>query len=310
MTFALDFGNSDLTYREKCFVCFLVKCDPARWNAELIIQYTSASPFRLSENSFMCVYCGDLFVEPELFRQHVAREHTTFRPSMAFAKLPRAEFVKADITGLRCRLCTQQHHSLQSIAKHLNEAHEKEARLDSPLGVQPYRLEKDNWSCAVCGKDTPSLQHLNRHTVSHFLSFVCEICAKSYVNSSGLLTHVRSTHEREYRACCKGCRAIFPSMREKLIHQRTAKRCMTHCCTECPERFPSYVHKQRHMAAEHGLSAREYSCSRCQLSFGKRQGFYDHYRVCHSGDGATCVHCGHSFPSPSKLKKHLRKHAA
>ncbi|CAH2062208.1 unnamed protein product, partial [Iphiclides podalirius] len=302
--------NRDTWPTDRNVFFFLEECDPARWNAEALIRYTSARPFRVSVKSVMCVYCGDLFEDPEQFRTHMAKEHATFRANMAFAKLPKAEYVKVDIAGMRCRLCAQQHRTLHSIATHLRDAHDKDVRLDSPLGVMPYHLDRDNWACAVCGKGAPSLLHLNKHTVTHFLSYVCEVCGKSYVASSGLLTHVRSKHEREYSAHCKRCRAIFPSMRAKQIHQRTAKRCMTHCCSECPERFPSYKCKQRHMAEAHGASAREHSCARCELSFVQRQAFYDHYRLCHSADCVACSHCGRRFACASKLNRHLKKHAA
>ncbi|XP_068625810.1 zinc finger protein 652-A-like isoform X12 [Battus philenor] len=284
------------------------ECDPVRKNAEMLIRLTSASPFRLSVKSIMCVYCGDLFEDPDDFRVHMVGEHESFRVNMAFAKLPKSEFVKVDITDLSCRICLKGYKSLRSIASHLNESHGKEIHLDSPLGVMPYYLSKDNWNCAVCRRNVPSLLHLNKHTVTHFLNFVCETCGKSYIASTGLLTHVRSKHVAEYSAYCKRCQMIFPSIKAKQIHQRTDKKCMTHCCTECPERFPSYESKQKHMVEAHGMRRKEYSCMRCPSSFNHRQTFYDHFKKSHSVDCISCMHCGHKFASASKLNRHMKKH--
>ncbi|XP_013163675.1 PREDICTED: zinc finger protein 699 isoform X14 [Papilio xuthus] len=284
------------------------KCDPVRRNAEIIIRYTTASPFRVNVKSVTCVYCGDLYQDPEQFRVHMANEHKPFSLHMAFAKLPKSEYVKVDITNMKCRLCQIEYKTLEIMGLHLIETHSKDIALESPLGVMPFTLDKDNWNCAVCNKNLPSLLHLNKHTLTHFQSFVCDVCGKSYIASTGLLTHVRSKHENEYKAYCKRCQVIFPSMKAKQIHQRTDKSCMTHCCLECPERFPSYEYKQRHMAEAHGFVRNEYNCLRCPLTFTHRQAFYDHFKKAHSVDCAICNHCGVKFSSPSKLNRHMKKH--
>ncbi|CAK1587555.1 unnamed protein product [Parnassius mnemosyne] len=287
---------------------FLEECDPVRRNAEMLIKYTSASPFRVSVKSIMCVYCGDMFEDPEEFRAHMVRDHEKFRVNMAFARLPKSEYVKIDITDMCCRICLKEYKNLLAIGAHLRDAHAKDVCIDSPLGVMPYLLDKDKWNCAVCGKNLPSLLHLNKHTITHFLSYVCEICGKSYIASTGLLTHVRSKHEDEYKAYCKRCQVIFPSMKAKQIHKRTDKRCMTHCCPECPERFPSYEYKQKHMVEAHGMSQKEYSCPQCPLTFNYRQAFYGHFKKSHSADCIVCMQCGHKFSSMSKLNRHMKKH--
>lgn len=257
----------------------------------------------------LCVYCGDLHDDPEEFRRHMQREHKTFRTHMAFVRLPKTEFVKVDLTNLECRLCSQGYENLDLAASHLREVHKKNIALDAQLGVMTYALKKDDWSCVVCSKSLPSLLHLNKHTITHFLSYVCDICGKSYVASTGLLHHVRTKHENEYKAYCRRCQKAFPSMDAKASHQRTEKRCMPHCCLECPDRFPTWELKQRHMVELHGVSKKSYQCSNCDYACSDRRSFYDHFKMCHSQDCLVCVHCGLKFASTSRLNRHLGTHA-
>lgn len=239
----------------------------------------------------------------------MTQEHQTFSLAIVYSKLPKTEFIKIDLSDLQCRLCAQSFASVQDVATHLNQDHNKGICLDNPLGVMPYKLEKDSWICAVCSKTEPTLHHLNKHTITHFLSYVCEICGKSYVASTGLIQHVKAKHDVDNKATCRRCRRAFPSLEAKVKHQKTDKRCMRHCCSLCPERFPIWELKQRHMSEVHGETKRKYQCPDCNIKCNDRRAFYDHFKTCHSQECLVCVHCGLKFASASKLNRHLGKHA-
>lgn len=281
-----------------------------RRNAEIIIKNTTAYPFRVNVKSLRCVYCADLLDDPDQFRAHMTDEHRTFTLAMAFVKLPKTEPLKVDITDLKCRLCSQRHNSLKDIAEHLKDLHDKPVNFNTELGIMPYFLQKDTWKCAVCDKSLPSLLHLNKHTITHFQSHICEICGKSYKAASGLVQHVRAKHDEENKAFCRRCQTVFPSMEAKAIHQRTEKRCMLHCCLECPERFPSWEIKQKHMMEVHGMQKKTYRCTNCDWVCEDRRAFYDHFKLRHSQDCLLCIHCGLKFATPSRLNRHLEKHVA
>ncbi|XP_048003231.1 zinc finger protein 37-like isoform X23 [Leguminivora glycinivorella] len=280
--------------------------DQERRNAEAIIQYTTAYPFRVNDQSILCVYCGDLHGDPANFRHHMINEHAKFNHRMPFENLPKSEYVKVDITNLQCRICNQSFPNIEQAFTHLKD-HSKVIYTDSPLGVMPFILDSQ-WSCAVCCESFPSLLHLNRHTITHFSRYVCEICGKSYVATTGLLQHVRKNHE-SYKAYCRRCGMFFSSMAAKSLHQRTEKKCMPHCCPNCPERFPTWDQKQQHMVDNHGLVKKEYQCSECNVICSSRRTFYDHFKLCHSSEFIACLHCGLRVPTASSLDRHLkRKH--
>ncbi|OWR54805.1 zinc finger protein 850 [Danaus plexippus plexippus] len=283
--------------------------DPARGNAGTIIKCTTAYPFRVNDKCIVCVYCQELYDDPELFRRHMDDEHPTFNVKVAFHNIPKLEFIKADLTELRCRLCDDRFDSLEVIAEHLKSNHNEAIDLNARLGVMPYVLRKDFFNCVVCGKNCPSLFHLNRHTITHFLSYVCHFCGKSYVATTGLLRHVRSKHQ-EYKVSCRRCGKVFPNMEAKERHRRTEKSCMAYCCSKCPERFHDWKLRKRHMETEHGQSKRIDRCADCNITFSKGSAYYQHFKLKHSKDCVVCKHCGMKFICRSRYKRHLSTHVS
>ncbi|CAG9574919.1 unnamed protein product [Danaus chrysippus] len=202
----------------------------------------------------MCVYCGETFEDTDLFRSHMEQEHTSFHLDLTFRHLTKAEFVKVDISTIHCRICARAFESLEQVAAHLKLDHRIALHMESKIGVIPFELKGDKeWICSVCSKNVPSLLLLSKHTVSHFQNFVCDLCGKSYISATGLLKHVKSKHQDEYKVHCRRCRTTFSSLKEKICHQRTVKHCMPHVCMECPERFPTWETKQRHLVQVHDL---------------------------------------------------------
>ncbi|XP_047039539.1 zinc finger protein 799-like isoform X17 [Helicoverpa zea] len=281
--------------------------DAARANAEVIISSTTAYPFRVNDKSILCVYCQELFEDPDDFRRHMDTEHDYFSIKVAFHHLPKNEFIKADLTNLRCRVCRNGFPNLDAALAHIDSEHGRKIDPNAKLGVMPYLLHKDVFNCAVCEKNFPSLFHLNRHTITHFLSYVCHVCGNSYVATTGLLRHVRSKHQN-YEVSCKKCKKVFPNMEAKEKHRRTQKSCLPYCCPKCQERFLDWKMRKRHMEVAHGQSKRIHRCADCNIDFTNESVYYDHFKLHHSEDCAVCKHCGLKFLSVYRLNRHIAKH--
>lgn len=283
-------------------------CDATRANAEVVISCTTAYPFRVNDKSILCVYCQELYEDPDVFRQHMDTEHDYFSLKVAFHHLPKNEFIKADLTNLRCRACKLPFEDLDTVLEHAGKEHGKKINPQGKLGIMPYYLQKDVYNCAVCEKNFPSLFHLNRHTITHFLSYVCDVCGSSYVATTGLLRHMRSKHQN-YEVSCKRCKKVFPTMEAKEKHTRTEKSCMPYCCPKCQERFLDWKSRKRHMEITHGQSKRTYRCADCNVDFTNENAYYEHFKLRHSDDCAACKYCGVKFLSLYRLKRHMAKHA-
>ncbi|XP_047518852.1 myoneurin-like isoform X10 [Pieris napi] len=281
--------------------------DPVRKNAEIIMRHTTANPFRVNDRCVLCVYCQDLFEDPDEFRSHMSVEHHTFSSKVAFYNLPKSEFIKADITDLQCRVCSEKFTDIETVARHLNESHSERIEFNAKLGVMPYKLLKGALACTICFKPLPSVFHLNRHTITHFQTYVCHVCGKSYVATTGLLRHVRLKHQ-QYEITCRNCGKVFPNMEAKDKHHRTEKSCMLYTCTKCKERFQDHNARVKHMEAKHGLNKRTYRCDDCNMTFNSVSAYYAHFKVHHSNDYVVCKHCGQKFTSRWRLQRHLSKH--
>lgn len=227
-----------------------------------------------------------------------------------FVGLPKSEYVKAELSDLKCRLCSQSFDSLNLIAEHLRDVHKKLVDLQFQLGLMPYLLKDKGWNCAVCSRTLPSLCSLNKHTITHFLNYVCDACGKSYISATGLAQHVKTKHVNECNAFCKRCQKTFPSMEARIQHHKSEKKCMPHCCSKCPERFPKWDLKQRHLLEVHGIAKKSHECPKCGINFAVRRTFSDHFKKCHSHDLLICMYCGLKFATGSRLNRHLVKHDA
>lgn len=235
------------------------------------------------------------------------QEHVQCIVKIVFHSLPKTEFIKADLVNLRCRICSQSLNDLDAAATHLATKHSETIDPDGKFGVMPYKLKKDLFNCAVCDKNVPTLLHLNRHTITHFLSYVCHYCGSSYIATTGLLRHLRSKHQ-DYEVVCKTCKKVFPTMEAKERHRRTEKSCMPYSCQSCRERFLDWKARLRHMEEKHGIAKKTYRCGDCNIDFASEKPYYTHFKLQHSDNCAACKHCGMKFVSTYRLKRHLAKH--
>lgn len=158
----------------------------AKRNAEVVLKFSTAYPFRVRTKTLICVYCCDEFEDPRDFRRHVDENHETCTISTAFAHVGKGkEYLKVDCTNLRCRLCSEPAKSIEDMARHIHDSHK--SKLTAPLnlnyeiGMQPYKLDKDKWYCSICNMKLPSLNKLCRHTTSHYLDYTCDTCGRRYL---------------------------------------------------------------------------------------------------------------------------------
>ncbi|XP_045781719.1 zinc finger protein 250-like isoform X6 [Maniola jurtina] len=274
----------------------------ARRNAEYIVRLTTAYPFRLPEDSMVCVYCGESYEDPTMYRKHMDEEHQTFNVRMAFVHCHEG-FIKVDCTELQCRLCTEPFQKLEDIAQHLYHKHEQPIDLSFELGMQPFKLEKDKLACAICYSKSLCLRQLSRHTQSHFLKYTCEACGKSYATITTLKHHITYSHTGQERICRK-CKKTFNSLTEKRDHLSGSKRCWSHLCHICGERFLSWTIKQTHLSEVHGAPKRTYVCPECGEVFPDRKKYRVHFKILHTDDNFVCTCCGLKFDTKRNLENH------
>lgn len=272
-------------------VCFVLDDGPmynARRNAEIVMQYTTAYPFRLPECSIVCVFCCESFADSALFRRHMEAEHADFPIRCAFAHIPEG-YIKVDCTDLRCRLCSKQFDTLDSAAAHLVRDHSiQNLNLQYDLGMQPFKLDDDRLMCAICSEKFSGLRSLSRHTQTHFLKFTCESCGKSYPTISSLQAHMRHSHIGNKRLCRK-CKMTFKTLEARRKHLSESPQCWSHVCKVCGERFITWNQRLSHQAKVHGKQKRSHVCPECREIFVNSAKYRNHFKTCHSSNGKSSL---------------------
>lgn len=275
-------------------------------NAEVIVKYSTAYPFKLPEENMVCVYCCESFPDPAVFRAHMDEEHETFNPKMAFLHCSEG-YIKVDCTNLNCRLCFKNFPNLDEIANHLYSEHKKPVNVDVALGLQPFHLANNKLLCAICNSKALTMRELSRHTQSHFWRFTCEACGKSYATNTALRSHIRFSHTGNKKVCRK-CKGTFSSIEEKRKHMLESQRCWAHVCCVCFERFVSWNAKQHHLAECHGVEKKAYACPECGDVFDERKKYRTHFKLSHTDDNYVCSCCGMKFVTKKTLEEHRVSH--
>ncbi|XP_059056465.1 gastrula zinc finger protein XlCGF57.1-like isoform X12 [Achroia grisella] len=277
----------------------------ARRNAQIIVGYSTAYPFKLPECSMVCVYCLESFDDPAQFRKHMDDEHQEVKIRIAFAHIPDG-YIKVDITDLRCRLCRHTFEELEPLADHLISAHDLKMEKKYDLGVQPFKFVGGRRSCALCGEKFATLRALSRHTQSHYLKHTCESCGKSYFTSSSLQQHMKLSHIGDQRICVK-CKKTFMTLEAKRKHLNDSPKCWSFLCRDCGERFMTATQRDAHRAQLHGAQKKTYHCLECNEVFPDRMRYRVHYKITHTDQYFTCS-CGRKFDTKTNLEKHRVVH--
>lgn len=279
------------------------------------MRYSTVYPFRLRGKSITCVYCCEGYDDPTHFRRHIDVQHKQFTVATAFHHMSSLkEYLKCDITNLKCRLCYHPCEKIEDFTEHFKTKHikthgdvVKKLKLEYDVGLQPYRLVNNNYCCYHCGKKMPTLIKLCRHTIVHYQRFTCDTCGRNYLSHEALKYHIKCIHEVTKHVCRK-CWKEFPTSEMKKEHVRGSKPCWTFCCTICGERFQSWEQKQKHLQAEHDFEKIVYNCPDCEEKFTSRKYFYTHYKLAHTDEGFQCACCGLKFNTQKRLDDHSLGH--
>ncbi|XP_049704024.2 zinc finger protein 431 isoform X14 [Helicoverpa armigera] len=280
----------------------------ARHNAKMMIQFTTAYPFKLPESSMVCVYCCDSFPDPAVFRDHMRTEHQDFKVKMAFNHVGEGA-IKVDCTDLKCRICFETLNNIEQAAEHLYNIHCKNININHDLGLHPFKIYMNKYACAMCAEKFSTLALLSKHIHTHFVKYTCDTCGKSYAMYTSLQSHLRFTcFSGSQKIKCRKCKKVFLTLLERNNHLEKSLRCRQHVCNVCGDRFVTWNMKQNHMKTTHNVPQKSYTCPECDIVFKKRDYLRSHFITAHTDDYYECSYCEKRFDSETNLKRHLVIH--
>lgn len=318
-TFISDHALRDHRRQVKCFRTAYKprngRVMKPRTNAEIILQCSTACPFRTWKSNFNCVFCRVQSSDPSILRTHMVTRHENYDVQAAFYKKLGKEFLKIDITDLHCKLCFIPIENFETLTYHLKNDHQQPINSDAQVGVLPFRLNDGSiWKCTMCPNEFKDFVSLKKHTSEHFQNYVCDTCGEGFITESAMIAHTKIPHENKYN--CSRCVATFSNLEERNVHVKTQHTSTPYMCVYCKDkpRFANWELRKKHLMEVHNYKtgADKYECATCQKSFKTRSGKYNHMARTHRVKKDTelnypCHSCPKAFTTQLFLDKHVAK---
>ncbi|KAH9635186.1 hypothetical protein HF086_009526 [Spodoptera exigua] len=219
-----------------------------RNNIAIIMRTSTAYPFKYTKGAYLCYFCTKTFIEPEKLREHNQTNHFVAKNNLTLRKY---EPIKMDFEMTVCKICDTRINDYAELKEHL-VTHGKTIDCTFEDCVMPYKLNREEYNCQVCGKTYEKFLSLHKHMNTHYEHHICETCGKAFATYQRLVSHIKGHHTvGGFR--CKHCSETFQSYRAYYAHDAKVHRNnYRYKCPICNEKFSSYKFRLRHLVKIHG----------------------------------------------------------
>ncbi|XP_026743943.1 oocyte zinc finger protein XlCOF6-like isoform X2 [Trichoplusia ni] len=273
-------------------------------NTVTIVENSYVCPFDTSFSDYYCIYCREVFTDPNKLREHtLTHDPTTFKNCITNKKL-----LLIDIYKIDCRLCPRRFDDIDIFKSHLTTTHGK-TLYDMSNDFLKFRLTVTNLTCTECNSSFSFFHALKKHMAEHFGTCICDVCGAHYFEERMLILHQKTHQKVEESFPCKDCGKIFKSKHSRFLHEaKLHKKEPAYQCYKCDEVLFSYSLRYRHMIEVHG-EQRMFPCEHCDRAYDSRKSLREHNRRYHLKIFKhQCELCEKRFYLPSRLKEHMATH--
>ncbi|CAK1554343.1 unnamed protein product [Leptosia nina] len=281
------------------------------YNVKKIMQYSNCTPFfNKTLSGIICASCKTTCANLNELRSHIQEHH----PKLNFSekRLDKSNLaLKIDITDLHCSICSRSMQNISTLKKHLTSEHSEKFFPDLYDYIFEFKLtDGEILNCALCNSTFETFKMLLQHMNGHYRNYICEICDMGFINKHRLKNHKRTHDEGSFK--CSYCDKVFTTgvrkkCHEKYTHNSSAR--YTTNCPRCEKTFNSYYQRNRHMFAEHNISAATYKCNVCDKSFILKSKLTSHIKKVHLMErNHICPDCGQGFFIKQSLDEHMIRH--
>lgn len=137
--------------------------------------------------------------------------------------------------------------------------------------------------------------------------FKCKFCTKSFMKSRSLRRHILTHNEvKPYR--CKACDSCFSRHDHLKVHEIRCRGKKTRLEICIPKISLDYVGKgwQNNCETERNAKQETFECKVCSRSFPSQSKLSRHVTMFHAPKPFKCTRCGSSFTQEGSLKKHRK----
>ncbi|XP_076282106.1 uncharacterized protein LOC143209818 isoform X2 [Lasioglossum baleicum] len=258
-----------------------------------------------------CNICGDSFENNEILREHRSKHVTEGILTEEDLRdiEPRPEEKKpgekigrkrrTDIVGLECTECNKQYTSRKGLLRHI-QVHEGKKYL-----------------CDICPKKFYRREHLKIHVAKHNMikPYKCTRCTKRFIKEEQLTNHL-SKHDRTFkknketdsskRFLCEICSKSFTQSTTLIAHLRAHNGIKPYVCEVCSRPFTTNAYLKMHMRTH--TQERPYICQYCSRAFARADTLANHL-TSHTGEAKYhCKYCPKNFRRLKSLKEHVFIH--
>ncbi|XP_048485640.1 zinc finger protein 728-like [Plutella xylostella] len=299
----LEMNHQDLNQRKE-------KGARNRANISVILNMSTAIPFKYFKNQYLCFYCSKYFTDCELMKEHIVSSHVAYNTKQKVTKALKGSDVciKIDISNLTCKVCFESFDGLESLIDHLIVKHNAPYDKNVTGIMQPFKLKRDNMACPVCNADNFSyfgtlLRHMNKNHASH--NFICDNCGEAFGSTLLLKAHMNRLHsDKEYK--CEICGIVFNQSLKLETHKAKTHGVKSVVCPKCPEAFLSDYAKRKHLMRVHNVG---HKCTYCDRMFTKNSFMRSHIKRTHLKEkNVVCPYCNVKFFDNYILRQHIVKH--
>ncbi|KAI8427088.1 hypothetical protein MSG28_014726 [Choristoneura fumiferana] len=279
----------------------------------VIIQCSTATPFKWHANKFMCFYCSCPFEHSTTLIQHTKEEHEDAKlRTILRSTATKSRSIKLDVRDLYCKKCDIPIQNLQELVNHLTEKHGLDMDKEITHCIYPYVLSEGDMSCLECTMPFrffgPLLIHTHKYH-SKTKQFLCEHCGQGFIARANVDSHIRNAHPDLCTFQCKECEEIFPSSYKLNHHVEKSHGPARMKCPKCPEILTSSYLKKRHLAFVHDVKSAQFQCDMCPKIFTLKNSLLAHKQRVHLKEkNFACEICGFKVFSKDLLRRHMVKH--
>lgn len=266
---------------------------------------TTLLPFTNTEQNLRCIVCkseftliNQLYVHLEIHLQEIDIQMSRIDATKNGSKQRKHE----------CHICDFKAITKIELKQHLRQIHDIKIILPSSSdsnGVGGTQLNLSQ--CSFCGKlfKTASglRSHIKRFHVKNF--YTCDICNRQFCIKFEIKEHLLTEHMNLKLFVCNVCGKVSKNRSLHRVHNETHLKVKKYLCTSCGKEFSQSAGLCIHSRNEHNEN-KNFPCrwKNCGKVFAKAVSRYTHEYAHKNPEALTCKLCNHTFTQRSALNTH------